>query len=101
MLCKGKYLRVGNVLSESVYIDSVSLAQVRGTRSLGYDRQSSMAMHDANVRIALHEGVEGYDPEHSGLYSVAGNDSTGGNCTLPAFLGCQVSASIGLLAFLH
>lgn len=69
-----------NVLGEGVFVDSVSLARARIRISPGHNRQSSMAMHDANTKTALHADVKGYDPGHPGLYSVAGSDSTGDDC---------------------
>lgn len=62
--------RGGYVLGKGVFNDSVGFVRAHSKGSPGYDGQSRMAMHNAEVRIAFHKEIEGYHLEHPIFYSV-------------------------------
>lgn len=62
--------RGGNVLGKGFFNDSVGFVRAHSKGSPGYDSQSSMAMHNAEVRTVFHKEIERYHLEHPRFYYV-------------------------------
>lgn len=92
-------IRGGNV--HGVFINSVGLVRARSRRSPEYDRQSSMAAYNVDIRTTPMRMLKNMTRSILACILSVIPPILGGICTLPALFSHQVIVNVGQSIFLH